>query len=61
MSKRNIGIALIVVGVVLVLVSLLADAIGLGAQPGIIGWKQILGAAVGAAAAIGGMVLLLRK
>jgi cytochrome c biogenesis protein CcdA len=46
MSKRNIGIVLIVVGVLAVIVSLGADAMGLGAAPGL-GWKQALGAVVG--------------
>jgi hypothetical protein len=61
MSKRNLGIAMIVVGVMLIMVSLLADAIGVGAQPSIIGWKQILGAVIGAAVGIGGVVLVVRK
>jgi hypothetical protein len=61
MTKRNIGIAMIVIGVLLFLVSLLADVVGVGAQPGIIGWKQILGAVIGAAVGIGGVVLFLRK
>jgi hypothetical protein len=61
MTKRNIGIALVVVGVLLVLASLLADTIGLGAQPEVFGWRQILGAVVGAAVGIGGAVLLFRK
>jgi hypothetical protein len=61
MSKRNIGIAMTVAGILLVLVSLLADMIGLGAQAGIIGWKQILGAVIGAAVGISGIFLLLRK
>ena len=61
MSKRTLGMALIVVGVIIILVSLLADTIGLGAQPDIIGWRQILGAVIGAALGIGGVVLLIRK
>jgi hypothetical protein len=61
MSKRTLGIVLIAAGALLVAVSLLADTIGIGAQPGIIGWKQILGAAVGAAAGIVGIVLAFRK
>ncbi len=61
MAKRNLGILMIVAGVLLILASLLADTIGLGAQPGIIGWKQILGAVIGAAVGIGGIILLGRK
>jgi hypothetical protein len=61
MSKRNWGIILIVAGIVVILIALLADVIGLGAQPDIIGWRQILGAVIGAAIGIGGVVLLVRK
>lgn len=46
MSKRTIGIVLIVVGVVAVIVSLGADAMGIGNGQGM-GWKQALGAVVG--------------
>ncbi|MFN2300130.1 MAG: hypothetical protein ACK2UB_14890 [Anaerolineales bacterium] len=61
MSKRNWGIILIVAGIVVILIALLADVIGLGAHPDIIGWRQILGAVIGAALGIGGVVLLVRK
>jgi hypothetical protein len=57
MSKRTLGIVMIAAGALLILVSLLADTIGIGAEPGIIGWKQILGAVAGAAVGIGGIVL----
>ena len=51
MSKRNRGLVLIVVGVLLAVIALAADPLGLGGHPGI-GWKQILGilAAAGIAA-----------
>ncbi len=39
----------VAIGLVVALVSLGADALGLGSQPGIIGWKQWLGFALGAA------------
>jgi hypothetical protein len=39
---------IVVVGVLLVLVSLFADALGVGANPGF-GWKQIGGGVVGVA------------
>lgn len=61
MSNRILSILMIAAGALLILVSLLADTIGVGAQPGIIGWKQILGAVIGAAVGIGGIALLLRK
>jgi hypothetical protein len=40
MSKRSIGFVLILFGLVGVIVCLSADAIGLGAAPDVIGWKQ---------------------
>ena len=46
MSKRTQGIVLMVVGVMVVVLSLAADALGIGADPGI-GWKQAVGALVG--------------
>ena len=53
MSKRTVGILLIVLGLVLLIVSLAADAFGIGSEAGI-GWKQILGAVVGILIAAGG-------
>jgi len=41
------AIILIVAGLVFLAVSILADAIGIGADAGVIGWKQYSGAAVG--------------
>ena len=40
---RTIGLILIAAGLLLALVSLLADVIGIGAFPTAIGWKQFLG------------------
>ena len=53
MSKRTVGIVLIVLGVLLAIVSLLADALGIGNGAGL-GWKQILGAVVGVLVVAGG-------
>jgi membrane associated rhomboid family serine protease len=51
----NRGLAILAVGVVLALVSLLADSLGLGGQPDVFGWKQVTGLVVGLAlAAYGG-------
>ena len=61
MSNRNIGIAMIVIGGLLMVVSLLADVIGVGWQPGVFGWKQMLGTATGVIFAIVGIVLIRRK
>jgi len=41
------AIVLIVAGFLLLAVSILADAIGIGADAGVIGWKQYSGAVVG--------------
>lgn len=53
MSSRTLGITLLVGGVLLALIALGADALGLGGYPGT-GWKQILGAVVGAGIAVAG-------
>ena len=46
MSKRAIGLMLIALGAVGMVVSLAADALGIGNRTGI-GWKQLLGTAAG--------------
>ena len=52
-NKKTMGIALIVIGAIMLIVSLAADAIGLGGAPGF-GWKQIIGVIAGVVvAAIG--------
>ena len=47
MSKKSIGLLLIIAGALLFLVSLTADLLRLGADPNAFGWKQITGSAVG--------------
>jgi hypothetical protein len=59
-NNKTTGIALIVVGVVLVIGSLAADAIGIGGFSGF-GYKQIIGIVAGVIVAIGGYVLYSRK
>ena len=46
MSRRTIGYLAIVLGVLVLVISLAADALGIGGAPGI-GWKQLTGAVVG--------------
>ena len=46
MSKRTIGIILVVLGLALAVLSLVADQLGVGGTPGI-GLRQIAGAIVG--------------
>ena len=56
MGKKGLSLLLIVVGIIILLVSLLADVLGIGGYPGI-GYKQILGAIVGAVISIIGFIL----
>jgi hypothetical protein len=56
MSKKAQGVVLLVVGVLLFLVALTADSLGVGAEPGL-GWKQKVGAVVGAVLAGAGMTM----
>jgi len=51
-----LSLILIVIGIIILLVSLLADMIGIGGYPGI-GYKQIIGAIVGAVISIIGFIL----
>ena len=57
MSKPVI---LLIVGIVLFLISLAADAVGIGEGTGI-GWKQITGAVVGVIVAAVGIVQMRKK
>lgn len=61
MSRRTLGVGLILVGISIAAASVLADFVGLGAHPGVIGWKQILGGAVGVAVIAAGLVAALRS
>jgi hypothetical protein len=61
MPKRTIGIAMIFIGVLLALVSLLADVIGVGWHPEVFGWKQILGTAAGIVLSLVGLYLVRRE
>lgn len=59
-SRLTIGIVLIVVGVIVLILSLVADVIGIG-NPSVFGPLQIGGAIVGAVATVVGLVLWLKK
>jgi hypothetical protein len=61
MSNRNIGFALVALGALMQIISLSADLLGIGAQPGIIGWKQLSGAAIGLVLILIGVWLVSRK
>jgi HD-like signal output (HDOD) protein len=54
------GIVLLVLGLLVLLVSLVADPIGLGASPRF-GYRQIIGTVAGVIAAVVGLILVLRK
>jgi len=56
MQKKGLSLIVIVVGIILLLVSLLADVLGMGGYPGI-GFKQIIGAVGGAVIAIIGFMI----
>jgi hypothetical protein len=60
MGGKTAGIVLLVVGIVVLLLSLLADAIGVGGNP-IFGRNQIIGTIAGAIVTVVGLVLTLRK
>ena len=56
MKKKGLSLILIVVGIIILLVSLLADMLGIGGFPGI-GYKHIIGAIVGAVIAVIGFII----
>jgi len=60
MSKKKFGVVFIILGVIMLVVSLTADALGIGTQTGI-GWKQILAAVISALVALLGVLLAFRN
>jgi hypothetical protein len=58
-NKKTIGIVLLVVGVIVSLLFVAADAIGIGDHPGF-GYQQVIGTVVAAIVAVIGLVLALR-
>jgi hypothetical protein len=58
--KKIVGVALLVAGAILLILSLIADPIGIGGSP-IFGYKQIGGVIVGVLAAAVGLFLALKK
>jgi predicted membrane protein len=61
MSNKTLGVVLIIVGVLILAASLLADVFGVGAHPAVFGWKQIAGAVVGLVICLVGVVVTLRR
>ena len=58
--RKIVSIGLCAGGIILLVLSLLADVIGVGSHSDF-GGVQILGVVVGAVAALAGLVLILRK
>jgi hypothetical protein len=58
-NRKTVGIVLLVVGIVVLLLSLLADPIGIGGSPAF-GRDQIAGAIAGVIVAVGGFALAFR-
>ena len=60
MSIKTIGFLLMVGGAILLVISLVADLIGLGSYPGL-NWAQLTGAAIGLVVLIVGVWLTIRN
>jgi hypothetical protein len=60
MNKKTMGIIVCAAGIILLAVSLLADAIGIGGSAGF-GTNQILGAVAGVVIAAGGAFFIVKK
>jgi hypothetical protein len=58
-GRKLLAVALVVVGVLLALVSGLGDTIGIGAEEGTFGWKQVAGLVVGVALVAAGVGTLI--
>lgn len=56
MTRRNVGLIVLIAGLLLVLAATTADLTGLGGQPGF-GWRQMAGTALGVIVVIIGVVL----
>jgi hypothetical protein len=56
-KRKPLGTASVAIGVLAILLALLADEIGVGAQPGF-NWKQAILLAAGVAVALLGVVML---
>lgn len=57
---RTLGVVALGAGALVVVLSLFADDLGLGSQPGATGWKQWAGLGLGALSAVGGAAMILR-
>jgi hypothetical protein len=57
---KILGIICLIVGIIILVLSLIADSVGVGGSPGF-GWKQIVGAIVGVIIGIVGLILTFKK
>jgi len=55
MSKKPLAVILLLIGLVVLVLSVAADTVGLGPNPGF-GWKQIVGAVIGVLIALSGVI-----
>ncbi len=60
MTKKTISLAAIIVGLIVTLISLLADLIGIGSYPGL-NYAQLGGAGIGLILVLIGLLLLRKK
>ena len=61
MRDKVLSLVLLVVGIIILVVSLIADFIGIGRAPAGFGFKQILGTIIGAIVIIIGIVLTIKE
>ena len=59
MSQSTLGFVVAAIGVIVVVVSVLADPLGIGSSD-TFGWRQIAGVVIGAKIAVWGIVMLMR-
>ena len=60
MSKKTISLAAIIIGLIVTLISLMADLVGIGSYPGI-NYAQLGGAAIGLIIVLIGLLLQRKK
>jgi len=59
--KKIAGIVLLVIGAIILVLSLTADLVGIGVNPAVFGYRQIIGTIVGVIVIVAGLILVLRK
>ena len=59
--KKIAGIVLFVTGAIILVLSLIADLIGIGVNPIVFGYRQIIGTIVGVIVIVAGLILILRE